>query len=154
MKVKLTKLNFIRIILKHTQAMRKINMKTHLKIFLLIIFITSISISQNNNTVKSEVKNNDVKIKLHNLIEFNDAKAGSGNKFLIADITIENISPGSIEMGAEYTMSINLKDAAGNEYRSGLKGAGIISFYLTKTEHEKQDQKAYNLCFGDNFPST
>lgn len=127
-------------------------MKTYL-ITILLILINTVNFSQNKNSLISEVKNEEVKIKLHRLIEFNDSKAGSGNKFLIADITIENISSKSIEMGAEYTMSINLKDAAGNEYRSGLKGAGIISFYLTKTEHEPQDQKAYNLCFGKNFSS-
>lgn len=128
-------------------------MKTCFIILLLITITASIVFSQSKNAVISELKNSEVTIKLHRLIEFNDSKAGSGNKFLIADITIENISPKNIEMGAEYTMSINLKDAAGNEYRSGLKGAGIVSFYLTKTENEKQDQKAYNLCFSDNFPS-
>jgi hypothetical protein len=127
-------------------------MKTYL-IIILLVLISTVSFPQSKNSFISEVKNEEVKIKLHRLIEFNDSKAGSGNKFLIADITIENISPGVIEMGAEYTMSINLKDATGNEYRSGLKGAGIISFYLTKTEHESQDQKAYNLCFGNNFPT-
>jgi hypothetical protein len=128
-------------------------MKTCFIILLLITITASIVFSQSKNAVISELKNSEVTIKLHRLIEFNDSKAGSGNKFLIADITIENISPKNIEMGAEYTMSINLKDAAGNEYRSGLKGAGIISFYLTKTEHEPQDQKAYSLCFGNNFPT-
>jgi len=127
-------------------------MKTYL-IIILLVLISTVSFPQSKNSFISELKNEEVKIKLHRLIEFNDSKAGSGNKFLIADITIENISPDIIQMGAEYTMSINLKDATGNEYRSGLKGAGIVSFYLTKTEHEPQDQKAYNLCFGNNFPT-
>jgi hypothetical protein len=55
-------------------------------------------------------------------------------------------------MGAEYTMSLTIKDANGNEYRSGLKGAGIVSTYLRQFGDEKQDQKAHNLCFSDNFP--
>ena len=128
-------------------------MKTHIIVLLIISVTASLSFSQKKNAVISEVKNNEVKIKLHKLVEFNDSKAGSGNRFIIADITIENTSPKSIKMGAEYTMSLNLKDDAGNEYRSGLKGAGIVSFFLTKTDQEKQDQKAYNLCFSDNFPS-
>jgi len=128
-------------------------MKTHLIIFLLIIFTAVISFSQSKNAVISEVKNNEVKIKLHRLIEFNDSNAKSGNKFIVADITIENISGKSIEMGAEYTMSITIKDANGNEYRSGLKGAGIVATYLTRSNSEEQDSKAYNLCFSDKFPS-
>ncbi len=128
-------------------------MKTHSSILLLILISAAIIFPQKKNSIISELKNNEVNIKLHKLIEFNDSKAGSGNKFLIADITIENKSAKSIKMGAEYTMSINLKDADGTEYRSGLKGAGIISFYLTKTDNDQQDQKAYNLCFSDNFPS-
>ncbi len=128
-------------------------MKTRFIIFLLLIFTASISFSQNKNAVISEVNNNEVKIKLHRLIEFNDSNAKSGNKFLVADITIENISSTSIEMGAEYTMSITIKDANGNEYRSGLKGEGIVSNYLTKSGSDEQDQKAHNLCFSDKFPA-
>lgn len=56
-------------------------------------------------------------------------------------------------MGAEYTMSIELKDSKGNEYRSGLRGAGIVSSYLAANPDVKQDQKSYNLCFSDNFPA-
>ncbi len=128
-------------------------MKTRFIIFLLLIFTASISFSQNKNAVISELNNNEVKIKLHRLIEFNDSNAKSGNKFLVADITIENISSSSIEMGAEYTMSITIKDANGNEYRSGLKGEGIVSSYLTKSGSDGQDQKAHNLCFSDKFPA-
>ena len=128
-------------------------MKTHSNILLLILISAAIIFPQKKKSFISELSNNEVNIKLHKLIEFNDSKAGSGNKFLIADITIENKSAKSIKMGAEYTMSINLKDASGTEYRSGLKGAGIISFYLTKTDNDQQDQKAYNLCFSDNFQS-
>ena len=128
-------------------------MKTHLLILLLIALTVSISFSQNKNAVISEVKNDEVKIKLHKLFEFNDSKAKEGNKFLIADITIENTSGKSIQMGAEYTMSLTIKDVNGNEYRSGLKGEGIVSTYLMKNGNDAQDQKAHNLCFSDNFPS-
>jgi hypothetical protein len=127
-------------------------MKTHLISLLLITTLASIGFSQNKNAVISELKNNEVKIKLHRLIEFKDSDTKSGNKFLVADITIENISDKSIQMGAEYTMSITLKDDKGNEYRSGLKGEGIVSTYLTKDGSEEQDSKAHNLCFSDNFP--
>ncbi|HCY76878.1 MAG TPA: hypothetical protein DHV28_13235 [Ignavibacteriales bacterium] len=146
-------MNFRKIIFKHTQAIKKINMKTHFIIFLIIIFTSSLNFPQNKNGVMSEVKNNEVKIKLHRLIEFNDSNAKSNNKFLVADITIENISNQSIEMGAEYTMSITIKDAGGNEYRSGLKGEGIVSTYLTRSNSEEQDQKAHNLSFSDKFPA-
>lgn len=121
----------------------------------ILIFILSavIVLSQNKNTVISEVKNNEVIIKLHRLIDFNDSKIKEGYKHLIADITIENISNKSIEMGSEYTMSITIKDANGNEYRSGLKGAGIVSSYLAKNGSDEQDQKAYNLSFSSDFPA-
>jgi hypothetical protein len=56
-------------------------------------------------------------------------------------------------MGADYTMSITIKDDKGNEYRSGLKGEGIVSTYLSKNGSEQQDSKAHNLCFSDNFPA-
>lgn len=127
-------------------------MKTYFLTFILIVFTTTITFSQNKNAVISELKNNEVKIKLHRFIEFSDSEAKSGNKFLVADITIENISDKNIEIGAEYTVSITIKDDKGNEYRSGLKGAGIVSTYLTKNNSEEQDSKAYNLCFGDKFP--
>ena len=48
-------------------------MKTCLITFLFIISTASLSISQNKNAVISEVKNDEVKIKLHRLIEFNDS---------------------------------------------------------------------------------
>jgi hypothetical protein len=128
-------------------------MKTHLIIFLLIIIAVTQSYSQNKTAVISEVKNNEVTLKLHRFIEFKDTRAKDGNKFLIADITIENISGKDIQMGAEYTMSIIIKDAEGNEYRSGLKGEGIISNYLTKSGSDEQDAKAHNLAFTDKFPA-
>lgn len=125
-------------------------MKTYFITFLLVAISAIFTLSQNQHAVISEVKNNEVIIKLHKLIEFNDSK--SNNKYLVADITIENISGKSIEMGAEYTMGITIKDASGKEYRSGLKGAGIVASYLAKNGNDAQDQKAYNLCFSDNFP--
>ena len=127
-------------------------MKTYLITLLLLLITAQTIFTQNKNAVISEVKNTEVKIKLHKLIEFNDAKAKSGNKFLIADITIENISDKKIEMGAEYTMSITIKDDKGNEYRSGLKGEGIVSTFLTKNENIEQNQKDHTLAFSDNFP--
>lgn len=128
-------------------------MKTHIMIILLMLFSITLITPQNKNVVISELKNNEVSIKLHRLIDFNNSSVKSGYKFLVADITIENTSGKSIEMGAEYTMSITIKDANGNEYRSGLKGAGIVSSYLAKNGNDEQDQKAYNLCFSDNFPA-
>lgn len=127
-------------------------MKTYLITILLLILTSQMIYSQNKNSVIAELKNNEVKITLHKLIEFNDSKAKSGNKFLIADITIENISDKKINMGADYTMSITIKDDKGNEYRSGLKGEGIVSTYLTKNQDAEQDQKAHTLAFGDSFP--
>jgi hypothetical protein len=126
-------------------------MKNIILIFALLIAFSFQTIAQNKSDVIAELKNNVVVIKLHKLIEFGGAK--EVNKFLVAEITIENISDKSINMGAEYTMSIELKDSKGNEYRSGLKGAGIVSSYLAANPNVKQDQKAYNLCFSDNFPA-
>lgn len=128
-------------------------MKSSIIIFLLTIFVISIGYPQNKNAVISELKNDEVKIKLHRFIEFNDSDTKSGKKFLVADITIENISGKSVAMGTDYTMNITIKDSKGNEYRSGLKGEGIISTYLTKEGGEEQDSKAHNLCFSDSFPA-
>ena len=80
-------------------------MKTYLIIFLLTVFAVSIGYSQNKNAVISELKNDEVKIKLHGFIEFNDSDAKSGKKFLVADITLENISGKTVAMGTDYTMS-------------------------------------------------
>lgn len=126
-------------------------MKNIILIFALLIALSYQTIAQKKGDVIAELKNNEVVIKLHRLIEFGGAK--EGKKFLIAEITIENISDKSINMGAEYTMSIELKDSKGNEYRSGLRGAGIVSSYLAANPNVKQDQKAYNLSFSDNFPA-
>jgi hypothetical protein len=56
-------------------------------------------------------------------------------------------------MGSDYTMTITIKDDKGNEYRSGLRGEGIVSTYLIRQDSEEQDTKAHNLCFTDNFPA-
>ena len=123
-------------------------------IFLVITIFTFVNLSAQKKTpVISELKNNEVDIKLHRLIEFNDTNSKSGNKFLVADITIENTSNNSVEMGSEYTMGFMIKDASGKEYRSGLKGAGIVSSYLAKNGSDEQDQKAYNLSFSNTFPA-
>lgn len=124
--------------------------KISLIILLFALFAFPIN-AQKKSDVIAEVKNSEVIIKLHKLIEVGGAK--EGNKFLVAEITIENISDKSINMGADYTMSIELKDSKGNEYRSGLRGAGIVSSYLAANPDVKQDQKAYNLCYSDNFPA-
>jgi hypothetical protein len=120
---------------------------------MLTVLAVTIGYSQNKNAVISELKNDEVKIKLHRFIEFNDSDAKSGKKFLVADITLENISGKTVAMGTDYTMSITIKDSKGNEYRSGLKGEGIVSNYLTKSGSEQQDSKAHNLCFSDTFPA-
>lgn len=125
-------------------------MKTSTLTLLLFAFIHIFILPQNKNDLISELKNNEVIIKLHRFIEFNSQN--NNKKFLVADITIENISNKSVAMGSDYTMSITIKDAAGKEYRSGLKGAGIVASYLAKHGNDEQDQKAYNLCFSDNFP--
>jgi len=123
-------------------------------VFIIFTFIAFVTLSaQSKVPVISELKNNEVDIKLHKFIDFNDSNAKSGNKFLIADITIENISKNNIEIGSEYTMGITIKDASGKEYRSGLRGAGIVASYVAKNGSDKQDQKAYNLCFGSSFPA-
>lgn len=125
-------------------------MKNLLVYFFLFTLTLNIS-AQKKNDVIAEVSNNEIKIKLHQLIEA--GQSDNGQRLLVAEITIENISDKSINMGAEYTMSIELKDSKGNEYRSGLRGAGIVSSYLASNTQIKQDQKAYNLCYSDNFPA-
>ena len=128
-------------------------MKTYFIIFLL--FITSLGYSQKNNPVIAEVKNNEVSVKLHQILDFTNfsTKSKDGNKFIVAEITLENLSSKTVAMGSEYTMSITIKDANGNEYRSGLKGAGIVSSYLTKNQNYKQDQTANKLAYEENFPA-
>ena len=128
-------------------------MKTYF-IILLLVF-TSAAYSQKNNPVIAEVKNSEVSIKLHQLLDFTnpDTKPKDGNRFIVAEITLENFSNKAVAMGSEYTMSITVKDASGNEYRSGLKGAGIVSSYLIKNTNYKQDQSANKLSYDENFPA-
>ncbi len=123
----------------------------NLVLFFILFILTSNLPAQKKNDFIAEISNNEVKIKLHQLIEAGFSE--DGNRLLVADITIENISDKTINMGAEYTMSIGLKDSKGNEYRSGLRGAGIVSSYLASHPQVKQDQKAYNLCYSDKFPA-
>ena len=127
-------------------------MKKYFVSLLLLTLITLPAIGQNKNKPVAEIKNNEVVIKIYKLVESTNSGAKNGNKYLIADVEIENISGKPIQIGAEYTMGMTIKDASGNEYRSGLKGEGIVSSYLAKNGNEKQDQKAHNLCFSDNFP--
>lgn len=130
----------------------KITAMKNLTLILFLIFVFALNLfPQKKNEPLAVIKNNEVIITLHRLIETNSDKEGF--KFLIADITIENISGKDINMGAEYTMGIEIKDKKGNEYRSGLRGAGIVSSFLAKNADYKQDQKAYNLSFSDKFPS-
>lgn len=130
-------------------------MKTRLITLLLITLVVSISFSQNKNGVITEVKSSEVSVKLHQLLDFTnpDTKPKDGNKFIVAEITLENFSNKIVAMGSEYTMSITIKDANGNEYRSGLKGAGIVSSYLIKTKSYQQDQSANKLSYDENFPA-
>lgn len=128
-------------------------MKTYFIIFLL--FVSAFAYSQKNNSVLAEVKSSDVSVKLHQLIDFTnpDSKPKDGQKFIVAEITLENFSSKAVAMGSEYTMSITIKDDKGNEYRSGLKGAGIVSSYLIKNKSYQQDQSANKLSYDENFPA-
>ncbi len=128
-------------------------MKTLASILLLTIF-AFVSFAQNSGTI-TEVKNSEVSVKLHKLLDFTNSgsKPKDGNKFVVAEITLENLTDKAVAMGSEYTMSITIKDAGGNEYRSGLKGAGIVSSYITKNTGYKQDQTANKLAYEDNFPA-
>ncbi len=129
-----------------------------MKTFLLTILLTIssvLSFSQKNNSVIAEVKNAEVSVKLHKVLDFTNfsTKPKDGNRFVVAEITLENLTDKTIAMGSEYTMSITVKDANGNEYRSGLKGAGIVSSYLTKNQSYKQDQAANKLAYDEKFPA-
>ena len=128
-------------------------MKTYFIIFLLVL--TAFAFSQKNNSVIAEVKSSDVSVKLHQLLDFTnpDSKPKDGQKFVVAEITLENFSSKAVAMGSEYTMSITIKDDKGNEYRSGLKGASIVSSYLIKNKSYQQDQSANKLSYDENFPA-
>lgn len=128
-------------------------MKTFIAIFLVTVF-TCVPFAQNNGTI-AEVKNSEVSVKLHVLLDFTNpgSKPKDGNKFVVAEITLENLTDKTVAMGSEYTMSITIKDVNGNEYRSGLKGAGIVSSYVTKNPSYKQDQAANKLAYEEKFPA-
>jgi len=128
-------------------------MKTYIIVFLLAV--TASLYSQKNNSVIAEVKSSEVSVKLHQLLDFTnpDLKPKDGQKFVVAEITLENFSSKAVAMGSEYTMSITIKDDKGNEYRSGLKGAGIVSSYLIKNKSYQQDQSANKLSYDENFPA-
>jgi len=128
-------------------------MKTLAAIFLFTIF-SSVLFAQKNGTI-AEVKNSEVAVKLHKLLDFTNpgTTPKDGNKFVVAEITLENLSDKTVAMGSEYTMSITIKDANGNEYRSGLKGTGIVSSYITKNPKYNQDQAANKLAYEDKFPA-
>ena len=129
-------------------------MKTLTTILIITIF-TFVSFAQNTNSTIVEVKNSEVSVKLNKLLDFTNfsTKPKDGNKFIVAEITLENLTDKTIAMGSEYTMSITIKDASGNEYRSGLKGAGIVSSYITKNPAYKQDQAANKLAYEEKFPA-
>jgi len=128
-------------------------MKTYIIVFLLAV--TATLYSQKNNSVIAEVKSSEVSVKLHQLLDFTnpDSKPKDGHKFIVAEITLDNFSSKAVAMGSEYTMSITIKDDKGNEYRSGLKGAGIVSSYLIKNKSYQQDQSANKLSYDENFPA-
>lgn len=130
-------------------------MKTYLLILLIIALTVSINFPQKQPAVIAEVKNSEVSVKLHRLLDFNNSstKPKDGYKFVVSEITLENLSNKAVAMGSEYTMSISLKDAEGNDYRSGLKGAGIVSNYLIKNNNYKQDPDANKLSYDSNFPA-
>ncbi len=120
---------------------------------LFVGLISASSFSQNKLNTIAKISNDEVRISLIKLHPFSSSNNKSGNKFLVAEILIENISDKVINMGADYSMSLIIIDSDGKEYKSGIKGAGIVSEFLTKFPDIEQDQKAYNLAFSDKFPA-
>jgi len=123
-----------------------------LTLFCLIILVNQISFAQNKKSFLTTISNDEVKISLIKLHPFSSSNNKDGHKFLVAEILIENVSDKIINIGSEYSMSLVLIDSNGKEYKSGIKGAGIVSEFLTKDSDIEQDQKAYNLSFSDKFP--
>jgi hypothetical protein len=123
-----------------------------LTLFCLIILVNQISFAQNKKSFLTTISNDEVKISLIKLHPFSSSNNKDGHKFLVAEILIENVSDKIINIGSEYSMSMVLIDSNGKEYKSGIKGAGIVSEFLTKDSDIEQDQKAYNLSFSDKFP--
>lgn len=135
--------------LKH-RLMNKIYFFLNLIFF--VALINQTSLAQNKKSSLATVSNDEVIISLIKLHPFSSSNNKAGHKYLVAEILIENTSDKIINMGAEYSMSIILIDSNGKEYKSGIKGAGIVSEFLTKYPDIEQDQKAYNLSFSDRFP--
>ncbi len=123
-----------------------------LKIYLIVGFYAVSLFSQNKINLIAKVSNDEVRISLVKFHSLSSSNNKSGHKFLIAEVIIENISDRIINMGSEYSMSLIIIDSDGKEYKSGIKGAGIVSEFLTKFPDIEQDQKAYNLSFSDSFP--
>lgn len=121
-------------------------------IFLIIGLIPYIIVAQNINKPIAFISNDNVNISLLNLIPFNSSNNKDGFKFHVAEVLIKNISDNFINMGAEYSMNLILVDSNDNEYKSGIKGAGIISEFLNKFPNIQQDPKSYSLSFSDKFP--
>jgi hypothetical protein len=121
----------------------------------IILFVgsfLSINLAQSKISAISSIANDEVQISLIKLHSFSSSNNKSGHKYLVAEVLIENLSNKSIKMGSDYSMGLILIDSKGNEYKSGIKGAGIVSEFLTKFSEIQQDQKAYNLSFSDKFP--
>lgn len=133
--------------------MDKFNLNFFIVVSLLFVILSVSSFSQNKINPIAKISNDEVKISLIRFHQFSSSNNKPGNKFLVAEIVIENISDKAINIGADYSMSLVIIDSDGKEYKSGLKGAGIVSEFLTKFPDIEQDQKAYNLAFSDNFPA-
>ncbi|MCX7612013.1 MAG: hypothetical protein N2043_10560 [Ignavibacterium sp.] len=123
-----------------------------IKFFIICLTLISYIYSQEKVLPIAKISNDEVKISLLNLHSFNSDNNKEEHKFIVAEVIIENISDKYINMGSEYSMSLIIIDADGKEYKSGIKGAAIVSEFLTKFPKFQQDQNAYNLCFSDKFP--
>lgn len=120
--------------------------------YLLIGLFSLSAFAQNKISPISKISNDEVIISLIKLHSFTSDNNKSGHKYLVAEVIVENISDKTLNIGADYTMSLILIDSDGKEYKSGIKGAGIVSEFLTKFPKKEQDQKAYNLLFSEKFP--
>ncbi|NWF49965.1 MAG: hypothetical protein HXY49_05435 [Ignavibacteriaceae bacterium] len=133
----------------------------HIILLIISILVSSVFIkAQNNSDIISEIKNDEVIIRLHKLIDFSDIKEEmfvkmpkDDHKYYVAEISMENISSKEIDMGGKYTIYLTLKDAKGNEYKSGLKGMSIVSYYNTQKGKSLYNKKSNDLCWGSSFPA-
>lgn len=132
--------------------MDKCSFVNSLIICLLIALYSVSTFSQNKINPIAKISNDEVRISLIKFHPLSSSNNKSGHKFLIAEIQIENISDKTLNIGSDYSMSMIIIDSDGKEYKSGIKGAGIVSEFLTKFTDIEQDQKAYNLSFSDAFP--